>query len=248
MQEIFNQDFIDGLPDDAVLACAAICEAVLSFHRHRLDEAGNASLIEDQNIYLEAVAMFQVYTETHPLDVFYQLPKLGTNTEENSKTIIQFFGGLNAELNKLVVNKKLSAYRQNFSTKLGQTVTYQFSAEEREHVIKLIHELRVLIDDWEKLEGYHRTRLLARLGKIHGSLDRKLTDIDVVWGLLGEAYLVKAKYGSAGQLIADRINQIISTGWRAQARSEGVDAGKSDPTTRPEKDRSRGSLFSTNFS
>jgi len=249
MADIFSQDFIDDLPDDAVLACAGICETVLSFNRQRLEELGNASYIEDQNAYLESVAIFQVFTETHPLDIFYELPKLGTNTEANSRAIVQFFERLNSELNKLVVNRKLSSYRQNFSVKLGQNISYEFNAQEREHVIKLIHELRVLIDDWEKLEVYQRTRLLNRLGKIHGALEKKTTDLDIVWGLWGEANLIKAKYGSSAQLIFDRINQIINIGWRVQARAEGVDAAQAAAqTTNSGNGKPRGSIFSTNFS
>ena len=247
MADIFSQDFIDDLPDDAVLACAGICETVLSFNRQRLEELGNASYIEDQNAYLESVAIFQVFTETHPLDVFYELPKLGTNTEKNSRAIVEFFEKLNAELNKLVVNRKLSSFRDNYSAKLGQSVIYEFNPQERELIIKLIHELRVLLGDWEKLETHHRTRLLNRLGKIHGMITGKTTNLDIIWGLLGEANLVKAKYGSSAQLICDRINQIINIGWRVQARIEGVNASKAESDTAYEKTKARGSGFLNMF-
>lgn len=229
MTEIFTEDFTDKLPTDAVLAGYAICETVLDFNRRRLQETGRSSLIEDQHAYLNALALFEVYSETHPLNVRYDMPSLGNDAEKNSKAITDFFEKLKANLNELIVHQKLSDFRRNYQDKFNKSTFYKFSNDDRERVKSALHELRVLVGDVDTLAEDHKIRLMNRLGKIHVDIESTLTDLDHMWGLLGDAFVVAAKHGKAGSLIVERLYQIVNTVWQVQARTEGIDPQSVNP-------------------
>ncbi len=229
MTDIFAEDFTDTLPADVVLAGYAICETVLDFNRRRLQETGRSSLIEDQHAYLNALAMFEVYSETHALNIRYETPNLGTDAEKNSKAITDFFEKLKANLNELIVQQKLSDFRRDYADKFNKTTFFRFTDEDRNHVKNALHELRVLVGDLDTLAAAHKIRLLNRLGKIHVDVDLTLMDLDHMWGLLGDAFVISAKHGKAGRLIVERLYQIVNTAWRVQARAEGINPQNVNP-------------------
>lgn len=230
MAAIFSENFINGLPNDPVLAGYDICEAVLDFSRKQLQETGRPSLSEDQHSYLNALALFEIYNETHPLNIKFDLPALGTDAEKNSQTIIEFFEGLKANLNELIVKQKLAGFRQTYADKFKKSTSYMFESGERNEIRKLIHELRVLINDLDIVTADHKVRLMDRMGGIHVDLDLRLPNLDRIWGLLGEANIVNARYGVPGRLIVERLYQIVNIAWQAQARAESVDPQSSRPT------------------
>lgn len=229
MAEIFAEDFTDKLPADTVLAGYTICETVLDFNRRRLQETGTSSLIEDQHAYLDALALFEVYSETHPLNIRFNIPNLGTDAEKNSKAITDFFEKTKANLNELIVQQKLSDFRRNYADKFNKTTFYRFTDEERDRVKNVLHELRVLVGDLNTLGDDQKTRLMNRLGKIHVDIDLTLSDLDHMWGLLGDAFLVDAKHGKAGRLIVERLYRIVDTVWQVQARTEGINPRRVNP-------------------
>jgi hypothetical protein len=229
MTEIFTEDFTDKIPTDAVLAGYTICETVLDFNRRRLQETGTSSLIEDQHDYLNALALFEVYSETHPLNIRYEIPTLGTDAEKNSKAITDFFEKLKANLNEIIVQQKLSDFRRNYEDKFNKTTFYRFTDEERERVKNALHELRVLVGDLDTLDEDQKTHLMNRLGKIHVDIDLTLSDLDHMWGLLGDAFVVNAKHGKAGKLIVGRLYEIVNTVWQVQARTEGINSQNVNP-------------------
>jgi hypothetical protein len=70
------------------------------------------------------------------------------------------------------------------------------------------------------------TRLRTRLGKIYVSPEHPLAELDQFWGLLGEALIVPARHGEAGNLMVERLHRIPNTAWQAQARAEPDDPGR----------------------
>ena len=212
------------MPEDATLASSSICQTVLNFNRSRLQDLGQSSLSEDQHAYLDALALFEIYSETHPVNIKYELPKLGMDSEKNSKDIVAFFEKLNGQLNELFVKQKLSTFRNQYSAQFNKTVAYEFNEAEQDRVRKAIHELREFIRSLEAMDEGHKTRLLNRLGHIHEELELKQPDVDRIWGLLGEAIIVRSKYGRSGKAIVKLLYEIANTAWQAQARAEAIAA------------------------
>lgn len=229
MAAIFTEDFTDKLPEDAVMAGYTICKTVLDFNRRRLQETGASSLIEDQHAYLDALALFEVYSETHPLNIRYELPNLGMDAETNSKAITNFFEKLKASLNELIVQQKLSDFRRGYADKFNNSTFYKFTHEERDHVKSALHELRVLVGDVDTLAEDLKSHLMNRIGKIHVDIDMTLSDLDHMWGLLGDAFVVNAKHGKAGELIVERLFRILNIVWQVQARTEGINPQSVQP-------------------
>ncbi len=230
MTGIFSKDFLENLPQDSVSAGLSICEAVLSYNRMRLQKNGNSSAVDDQDAYLDALALFEVYIESHALNIKYELPTLVKNAEANSKSIIEFFKAVRMRLHESRTKERLSNYRAKYAELINPSVVYRFEPIERDRVRKILHELRVLIDDMDTVTGDQKLRLMHRLGQIHADIDSKLTTLDHLWGLLGEAFVVKAKHGESGRMIVERLYQIVNIVWQVQARAESVDPGCLTPT------------------
>lgn len=120
--------------------------------------------------------------------------------------------------------------RADYSAKLRQATVYRFEEAEKQAIKRRFHELRLLVGDLDSLEEPQKSRLMSRLGRIHAELEHRLSDLDRIWGLVGEARTIESRYGDAGSLIVELLREIVEIGWQAQARAEGVSA----ETGRPE--------------
>jgi hypothetical protein len=88
----------------------------------------------------------------------------------------------------------------------------------------LINELRDLIRENEKFEEDHKRRLLERLEKLQRELHRRLSSLDRIYGLVGDAGVLLGKFGRDAKPFVDRIREIVEIGWRAQASAEDLPA------------------------
>ena len=182
MPKIFSDNFVDTLPEEPELACAAICSAVEDFYNHRVRTEGKVSAVRDQHAYLEALALFDVYAKAHPINVDYTIPRLENDSTENSRAIIDFSGRLQRNLEKHIAQHRLSHLRADYSAKIQKTTVYRFDEAERRAIKKRFHEPRLLIGDLDSIEEPQKSRLMGRLGMIHAELEHRLSDLDRIWG------------------------------------------------------------------
>ena len=52
-----------------------------------------------------------------------------------------------------------------------------------------------------------------------------MSNLDKLWGLIGEAGVVLGKFGKDAKPLADRIREIAQITWRTQARAEELPSG-----------------------
>ena len=56
-----------------------------------------------------------------------------------------------------------------------------------------------------------------------------MSNLDRLWGLIGEAGVVLGKFGKDAKPLVDRIREITQIAWRTQARAEELPSGTTLP-------------------
>jgi len=86
----------------------------------------------------------------------------------------------------------------------------------------LINEMRNLIKKSKDFEEGHKKRLLKRLEKLQGELHKKMSNLDMFWGLIGDAGVVLGKFGEDAKPLVDRVGEILKIVCRTQAKAENI--------------------------
>ena len=85
-------------------------------------------------------------------------------------------------------------------------------------------------------DAKHKERLLKKLEALQQELHKKVSSLDKLWGLIGEAGVALGKFGKDAKPFVDRIREIAQITWRTQARAEELPSGTTLPLL---TDRSR---------
>lgn len=167
---------------------------------------------------------------------FPELPEIGYDNKVNVKNIIQY----------IVISKKLiqpliddaEGYKKKHqflsiieSKKKDQNkgFFYEFTDGDLDRSQELINELRNEISGSELFEPEHKQRLLKRLEKVQSELHKKMSDVDRIWGLVGDAGIVIGKLGKDSKPIVDRIKELSQIAWRTQSHTEELPSGSNNP-------------------
>ena len=211
---MFDNSFIDSLPDDPAIAGKRICDSFHDFHDSLLKQ----DLVSNYENYLSALAVLQAYSESHGIELEY--PSLTGNIEINISRITDFFSNVSGTFDQKFTFSIFEKYKRSFERKFGKGFLYQFSDGDLKRIQTLINELREIISKTEALDEDHRSRLLKRLEKLQSELHKTVSDLDRFWGLLIEGSVVFKKIGENAKPIVDRIQEIANIVWRVQARAE----------------------------
>lgn len=247
---MFDENFIDRLPDEPLLAASELCKRFLDLHEEEqskktksMDPQGKSPLVAalaglTPNVvlhdkYLEALAVFQALAEAHQLKFSY--PALTTNKTSNIELIVGFFRGTSQTLTKSVAELTIARIKLRYATKFGKAFLYEFSQGDLDKIQQLVNELRDKITKCDQLENNHKQRLLRRLERLQGELHKKVSDLDRFWGLIGDAGVVLGKLGRDAKPIVDRIREIAEIVWRTQSRAEELPSDAPPPLISHEK-------------
>ena len=230
---MITDEFIDGLPDDPVLALDNIINKYFEFDSWVKDKkiekyGGKPTLLssiavvsqdtEYHSDYVEYFGLFQAYSEANEFEFKY--PEMVSDISRNSKNIYDFFIEAKEIVTKEVTNLTLSRIKNKYLTQFGKNFAYEFSKGDLQRVQEIINILRDEISATSSLDEEHKNRLLKRLEKMQSELHKKVSDLDRFWGLVGDAGVVAAKLGENAKPIVDRIKEISEIIWRTQSRAE----------------------------
>ena len=180
-----------------------------------------------------------VYLET--IDFPESLPDLNSTNIDSSigmifgvfdETLNEFIVALENERSKNIFNDSKS----RFAAKLGKGFAYEFSEDDFKKVQTSINELRDLISDSKIIEDNHKQRLLRRLERLQGELQKKMADLDRFWGFVGDAGVVIGKFGKNAKPFTGLIKDIMNIVWRTQARAEELESGAPNPFLKENND------------
>ncbi|WP_322009276.1 hypothetical protein [Paraburkholderia sp. J12] len=134
--------------------------------------------------------------------------------------IFGFYGHVAELCRRLEIKARLARLQRSMIATIGAGFAYEFSQGDLDRVQHLVNELRELISASDNFEEKHQRRLLMRLEKLQTELHKRMSDLDHLWGLVGDAGVALGKLGKDAKPIIDRVREITTITWRTQARSE----------------------------
>jgi len=226
MASVEEQDmqFLQSLSEDPVVALNAICKRFREFDR----PIPRNDWYQHRSGYLRHFALALAYLEASGLS--FDVPMISTvEPSELAQVVKSFFGTLLVDTEQKIAGALVQNYKTKFAQQLGRGFLYEFSDGDLKRVQQLINELRSEIAASKLFEEDHRARLLARLERVQAEIHKKVSDLDRMWGLVGDAGVVLGKFGKDAKPFFDRIREIADIVWRTQARAEELPSNAEAP-------------------
>jgi len=221
---MFDNSFLENLPVDSFEAGARICDSFFEFHEHF---PGDAMRLKNFDQYVEALAFADAFIESH--DVNLNVPTInyeGGNSLINMGKVVDFFSRwrnlVKTELTRRKTLRDFEHAKSRYASMFGKVVFYEFTTGDFDRVQALINELRDLITKSKAFEKGHKKRLLKRLENLQGELHKKMSNLDMLWGLIGDAGVVLGKFGEDAKPFVDRIGEILKIVCQTQAKAENL--------------------------
>ena len=218
---MFDDDFINSLPDDPIEGTIEICNRIIEYY-----EDGDG-LLKSYQGFMEGNALLSSFLEANEL--FISLPTLGHNRANNAELISNTAIKIKSQYEHQIDTQSIEQLKKKFQARLKSGFAYEFTEGDLKRIQVLINELRELISNFHAFKEEHRQRLLKRLEKLQGELHKRVSDLDRIWGLLGDFGAILRKFGHDAKPITDRLREIIEIGWRTQSRTEELPSGTKPP-------------------
>lgn len=217
-----TNQLVTDLPEEPNLAIGLISERFLKLVIHLGQE------LKFHNEYLEGFGILTAYAESKGISLKNH-PNITDEKAQNITDIIKFVNAVNANSlqyrNQLLVEKTKSKYKLVF----GSEFCYEFTEGDLKQIQSILNELRDLITNSKEFEEDHKRRLLNKLEKLQKELHKKVSTLDNIWGLVGDAGVVIGKFGEDAKPIVDRITALVNIVWRVQSMAEELPLGTPYP-------------------
>ena len=214
--------FIENLSDNPIEGAKQICDLIVDFHN--TEARGSIDRYSD---YIELYALASSYFEAHDID--YQFPAFGEDKAKNINTLIAVAGDIGRKLEQKLDTKSIEHLKSKYQAKFKGGFCYEFTEGDIEKIQVHISELRKFISEYKGFEEGHRRRLLKRLEKLQSELHKKVSDLDMFWGLIGDAGVVIGKFGNDAKPMVERIKEVADIVWRTQSSAEELPSGTKLP-------------------
>jgi hypothetical protein len=171
------------------------------------------------------------------------IPTLGHDNIANLKEFVRYVAQVKVLIQPLIddevgsdKNNQLLSAINNKKKILDKGFFYEFTDGDLDRIQVLINELRKEISVSELFDDSHRRRLLRRLEAMQSEMHKKMSDVDRIWGLVGDAGIVIGKFGKDSKPIVDRIKELSQIAWKTQARAEELSSSCQNPLLGNEED------------
>ncbi len=213
---MFDEEFLEKLPNDPYKSALSMVEMFLA-------KVGRIPPFDTEKLkhydeFIEAYVAFEAFANA--FRIANPKPALGHARIENIANIINFFNGMQKNLDAKVMDLNLSRARDKFKIKFGSVFAYQFSDGDLNRIQILLNELRDLIIESELYDAKHKERILNKLEGLQKALHKKMSSLAKFWDLMGEAGVALGKFGKDAKPFVDRIKEILQITWRTQVRAE----------------------------
>ncbi len=226
---VFDDEFVSQLPDDDVDACLQIAARFREFEASSRKK--NMSPSDLYNRYLEIHGFLLSYIDARSPKVSLKAPSFQINRDvpavrEAIKTIER---SAKQDAEKRDQQRTFEVARDHYPSLLPGTFAYEFLESDYNRIQELVGELRTLTTESIQIDPQHKRRMLKRIEKLQQELNKKMSNLDLFWGFLGEAGVALGKFGEDVKPLTDRICEILSIAARTEARANGLPAGKRTP-------------------
>ena len=223
---IYSDEFIESLPTDTVEAGKLLCKYFYDFQESL---SINDSIDDYYFDYIDAFVAIQEFVFANNMLTEMTRTKLTENKRENINIIQQSINSISERLNNLEALNILESARNKYKTHFGNSFAYIFTDVDLKRIQNLINKLRDSINDSSLFEDNHKTRLLGRLEKLQSELHKKMSNIDVIYGLIGDGGVVLRKFGEDVRPLYNMIHEIVQIAWRTQTIAEELPSSTSMP-------------------
>lgn len=224
---VFTDEFMESLPTDMVEAGKKMCNLFFEFNSKASSIRGIG--VDNYLDYMDYFAAIEGFAIANNIMNNVKPISLGENKLLNIGTINEFVQIIFQILDKWESSNVLESARNRYKTYFENSFSYKFTEGDIKQIQTLINTLRDLINESTLFEDNHRTRLLNRLEKLQKELHKKMSNIDVMWGFIGDAGVVIGKFGADAKPFIDIIKEITQIAWRTQATAEELPSGTSMP-------------------
>lgn len=174
---------------------------------------------------------------------FPPLPNAGFSIQDNLREFIIYVAFIREQIQPLI-NDQIGSDRRNqflvaINSKkkaLEKGFYFEFSDGDLKRIQQIINELRTQVTDSDLFDADHKRRLLRRLEALQSEIHKKMSDVDRIWGLVGDAGIALGKFGRDAKPIVDRIRELTQIAWRTQARTEELPSSSVNPLLENEDD------------
>jgi len=227
---MFDEKYIETLPDNPLDAGRTLCTDFLEYHRERQGHQQELSAPVYDN-YLAAFGAAQALSESNGL----ALKTLGITKDRGDSIgrIVTYIESLRGALDFEFASLTVEKTKDKLKSKFGKTFHYEFSEGDIERGEILLNEIRDLVTQSSVFDESHEQRLLARLERVQSELHKKVSDLDRFWGLIGDAGITIGKLGNDAKPIVDRIRELTLLVWATQSRAEGLPSNSTPPLSLP---------------
>tara|TARA_R110000772_G_scaffold105596_1_gene207331 strand:- start:96 stop:899 length:804 start_codon:yes stop_codon:yes gene_type:complete len=164
------------------------------------------------------------------------IPALGHDNLVNLKGFMGYVAQVKVLIQPLIddevgsnKNNQLLSAINNKKKIIDKGFFYEFTDGDLDRIQELINDLRKEITASELFEDSHRRRLLRRLEAMQSEMHKKMSDVDRIWGLVGDAGIVIGKFGKDAKPFVDRIKELSQIAWKTQARAEELPSSSQNP-------------------
>ena len=164
------------------------------------------------------------------------IPMLGHDNVPNLKEFIGYVAQVKVLVQPLIddevgsdKNNQLLFAINNKKKILDKGFFYEFTDGDLDRIQELINELRAEISVSELFDHSHRRRLLRRLEAMQSEMHKNMSDVDRIWGLVGDAGIVIGKFGEDSKPFVDRFKELAQIAWKTQARAEELPSSSQNP-------------------
>ncbi|GAA4342498.1 hypothetical protein [Kangiella taiwanensis] len=232
---------VAGVPqvNQSIVASKKENTSVLDYLGKALETMSYAKLQHKYQQIVELVAEIVANVEEEPYFNHLKLPPLPDVGHNNTKNLKEFIGyvALIREIIQPLIDDEVGSNRRNqFLSEINKKKVildkgffYEFTDGDLKRIQVIINELREQISESEFFEEDHRRRLLRRLEALQSEMHKKMSDVDRIWGLVGDAGIAIGKFGKKAKPFVDRIRELSQIAWRTQARAEELPSSSTNP-------------------
>jgi hypothetical protein len=221
---LFDDEFLAALLNDPLQGAIMVCDLAA-----KQVGSGNEWSDEDHEALGEAFTLIVELNNAGLIVLDMFIPGLSTNLAQDCATMQKFLETVSAKLAANRALTRVEGHTKRFRAALSRGLSYEFTQGDLDRIQELIAELREQISKSELLEEGHRARLLRRLETLQSEIHKKMSDLDRLWGFLGDLGVVMGKFGNDVKPIVDRMKELLQITWTTQARAEELQTGAGFP-------------------
>lgn len=220
---MLSDKFLESLPSEPNAAAMELSLHVIK-HSQRLVDNDYFDCVDE---YVESVVAFGVlYEATGKTPGKVSLA--GTPYEVVTR-IVAYYRSCLQSLEANARTARQMSTRAKYEALFGRGFVYEFSDGDLALIQMRVNELRDLIAKSKRLDEKHKERILKKLEALQRALHKKMSSLDKLWGLVGEAGVILHKFGEDAKPLVDRIREIAEVTWATQARAEELPSGTPIP-------------------